>query len=232
MHAGWGGSQLRREDYSSDEQDWFASGSRRLIFERASRGSWRSSGSCPALQVRPEDHPSSHSPVSSQTSSFADPAPLLQHPTSSLTPERETKTGKNTDTHDLNNNNNTNQLPPLDSLAALSLSDPTRSLAYSYPPAPTYPPLTPTLHSSPITILSTPDKGRGVYATADLAPGTLIDISPVLLLSNEEYYGGGKEGEGKGVEGSVLRGYVFTWRGKEGGMALALGMGEFLSCWG
>lgn len=165
--------------------------------------------------------------------SSVDPDSLPQHhPTSSLTTERETKTSKNTNTHSDSNNHDTNDptnsLPPLDSLAALSLSDRAPSLAYSYPPAPTYPPLTPTLHSSPLTILSTPDKGRGVYATADLAPGTLVDISPVLLLSNEEYYGGGKEGEGKGVEGSVLRGYVFTWRGKEGGMALALGMGEYV----
>jgi hypothetical protein len=104
----------------------------------------------------------------------------------------------------------------------------TASIAYSYPPPPVYPPTTPTLHRSPIAILSSPDKGRGVYATADIPAGTLIDISPVLLLTNEEYYGGGKQGEGKGVEGSVLRGYVFTWKGKEGGMALALGMGELL----
>lgn len=101
------------------------------------------------------------------------------------------------------------------------------SLAYSFPAAPpTYPAITPTLHSSPIEILSTEGKGRGVYAKQDLAAGTVVDISPVLLLSNEEYYGGGKEGDGKGVEGSVLRGYVFTWKGKEGGMALALGLGE------
>lgn len=103
-----------------------------------------------------------------------------------------------------------------------------KSLAYAYPPPPPiYPPVTPILHPSPIQILSTPEKGRGVYAKEDIAVGVTVDISPVLLITKEEYYGGGVAGEGKGVEGSVLRGYVFTWKGKEGGMALALGIGLY-----
>lgn len=111
----------------------------------------------------------------------------------------------------VNNNNNSN------------------NISHLYPTAPIYPTETPTLHTSPVKILSTPDKGRGIYASQDLKPGTLIDISPVLLLNDAEYYGGGKEGEGKGVEGSCLRGYVFTWRGKEKGFALALGMGSLFN---
>jgi len=71
-----------------------------------------------------------------------------------------------------------------------------------------------------------------VYATAPIPAGTLVDISPVLLLTEAEYYGRREDGtvcgpgELRGVEGSQLRGYVFTWKGREGGMALALGMGE------
>lgn len=107
----------------------------------------------------------------------------------------------------------------------ISTPMPGPNISHYYPPAPLYPRVTPTLHSSPIQILSTPSQGRGVYSTETIPAGTLIEISPVLLLNDAEYYGGGKEGEGKGVEGSVLRSYVFTWRGVEGGMAVALGLG-------
>ncbi|KAK4051644.1 tRNA-specific adenosine deaminase subunit tad3 [Microbotryomycetes sp. JL201] len=103
-------------------------------------------------------------------------------------------------------------------------------IEYSYPAAPpSYPRLTPTLHSAPVEIKADDTKGRGVYAARDILAGTTIDISPVLLISSKEYYGGGEPGEGKGVEGSVLRGYVFTWKGKEGGMALALGLGSLFN---
>ncbi|KAM0749917.1 hypothetical protein T439DRAFT_42353 [Meredithblackwellia eburnea MCA 4105] len=105
-----------------------------------------------------------------------------------------------------------------------------RSISHDYPPPPTYPEFTPILHQSPIQILSSPSKGRGVYSTTTLPAGTLIDISPVLLLSDSEYYGvGSQPGQGNGVEGSVLRGYVFTWKGREGGMALALGVGSLFN---
>lgn len=105
---------------------------------------------------------------------------------------------------------------------------------------PAYPSITPTLTSAPLTILNVPGKGRGVFATRPIAAGEVIEISPVLCISNEEYYGReqgtkqeeesrGKTGEErKGVDGTVLRGYVFTWKGVEGGMALALGIGETL----
>ncbi|KAI5481377.1 Set and Cytidine deaminase-like domain containing protein [Pseudohyphozyma bogoriensis] len=102
-----------------------------------------------------------------------------------------------------------------------------KRLAYAFPPPPDYPPLTPLAARAPIAILSTPSKGRGVFATESIAAGTVVEISPILLLSKEEYYGGGKEGDLLGVEGSMLRGYVFSWRG--GGMALALGLGSLFN---
>jgi hypothetical protein len=96
---------------------------------------------------------------------------------------------------------------------------------------PPYPSITPSLTSAPLSILTIPGKGRGVFAKRTIPAGEVVEISPVLCISNKEYYGrevGAREDDSgmKGVEASVLRGYVFTWKGKEGGMALALGIGE------
>jgi hypothetical protein len=68
-------------------------------------------------------------------------------------------------------------------------------------------------------------RGRGVYAPRDLKRGTLLDISPVLIIPKEQY-----EAAGGVIDRSVLGGYVFTWNwgskgGKNGDMALALGLG-------
>lgn len=64
-----------------------------------------------------------------------------------------------------------------------------------------------------------------MFATRRIPAGETVELSPVLCISDHEYYGGGNKGDGKGVEGSSLKGYVFTWKGKEGGMAVALGIG-------
>ncbi|KAK4701674.1 tRNA-specific adenosine deaminase 3, partial [Phenoliferia sp. Uapishka_3] len=170
------------------------------------------------------DNPNNNSNNTSQLDSLpqAGPPPLSAH-----IPPRDVH-----DASDASPSSSLNATSPASGASAPQFTrkqKPATSLAYDYPPAPTYPTLTPILHRSPITILSTPEKGRGVFATEDLPMGFLVDISPVLLLSSEEYYGGGKEGEGKGVEGSVLRGYVFTWKGREGGMALALGVGSMFN---
>lgn len=113
-------------------------------------------------------------------------------------------------------------------------------LAYCYPPPPlgdsssgslAYPPATPHLTRAPIEIATRDSSvGRGVFATEDIPAGQVIEISPVLVLSQEEYKGRkeGAEDDGvlKGVEASQLRGYVFTW-GRDGSMAVALGIGAF-----
>lgn len=84
-----------------------------------------------------------------------------------------------------------------------------------------------------LVIRSTPTMGRGVFglssslpfsspfidtrkATRPIPAGTLVDISPVLLFSKEEYEAHGKH--------TVLDHYTFVW--KDGRMALALGLGE------
>lgn len=118
-----------------------------------------------------------------------------------------------------------------------------QELAYSYPPPPAlgsaddetalpYPPSTPHLTRAPIEIATRdPAVGRGVFATCDIPAGEVIEISPVLVLGEEEYTGRRKgernsDGELRGVEASQLRGYVFTW-GRDGSMAVALGIGAF-----
>ncbi|GAA5976025.1 hypothetical protein JCM5350_000289 [Sporobolomyces pararoseus] len=124
-------------------------------------------------------------------------------------------------------------------------------LSYSYPPPPglqdqdstaastsssslPYPPLTPHLTSAPLQILTKdPALGRGVFASQDIPAGQIVEISPVLVLSEKEYRGfdpksENEGGELKGVEASQLRGYVFTW-GKNGDMAVALGLGSLFN---
>ncbi|KAJ8293198.1 tRNA-specific adenosine deaminase subunit tad3 [Rhodotorula toruloides] len=115
-------------------------------------------------------------------------------------------------------------------------------LAYCYPPPPfgdsssgslAYPPATPHLTRAPIEIATRDSSvGRGVFATEDIPAGQVIEISPVLVLSQEEYKGRkeGAEDDGvlKGVEASQLRGYVFTW-GRDGSMAVALGIGSLFN---
>lgn len=61
---------------------------------------------------------------------------------------------------------------------------------------------------------------RGVYTTAEqtLRPGTVVEESPVLVLSKEEWDLGRK---------TVLDHYCFVW-GKTGKMAVALGMGQWI----
>ncbi|GAA5858948.1 hypothetical protein JCM8547_007169 [Rhodosporidiobolus lusitaniae] len=134
----------------------------------------------------------------------------------------------------------------LDEAAALEdaqRSPMTANLAYSYPPPPAtgddtagaipYPEATPHLTRAPVAVLTKdPAVGRGVFATDSIQAGEVVEISPVLVLSEEEYKGRkkGEEDDGtlKGVEASQLRGYVFSW-GRNGSMAVALGLGSLFN---
>ncbi|TFY83788.1 hypothetical protein EWM64_g213 [Hericium alpestre] len=62
-------------------------------------------------------------------------------------------------------------------------------------------------------------KGRGVFATRTITAQTLVEICPVLLFSAEEYELHGKY--------TVLDHYTFKWR--DGRMALALGLGSLFN---
>ncbi|KAI0036493.1 cytidine deaminase-like protein [Vararia minispora EC-137] len=65
----------------------------------------------------------------------------------------------------------------------------------------------------------TEGKGRGVFANCPVPAHALIEVSPVLLLSAEEYEKHGKY--------TVLDHYTFTWR--DGRMAIALGLGSLFN---
>lgn len=88
---------------------------------------------------------------------------------------------------------------------------------------PAYPLSTPHLNVHGLQVLDKKDgKGRGVFASKAMSRGQLLEVSPVLLLSKEEYARPGGVGE------SVLKDYVFSWD-KQGCMAVALGLGEQLA---
>lgn len=59
-------------------------------------------------------------------------------------------------------------------------------------------------------------KGRGVFARRPIRKGEVIERVPVLVMSVEDYE--------KGMDTTILAGYVFAWG--EGQIALALGYGS------
>ncbi|KZF25736.1 protein methyltransferase [Xylona heveae TC161] len=73
--------------------------------------------------------------------------------------------------------------------------------------------------------LDTP-KGRGVFSTVDIARGTVIDISPVLILEPED----------KALESKQLYNYTYNWPYSEGEtgkttmrQAVILGLGSMFN---
>lgn len=63
------------------------------------------------------------------------------------------------------------------------------------------------------------DKGRGVFASRAIPAQTVIETSPVLLFTKDEYETHGKY--------TLLDHYTFNWR--DGRMALALGLGSLFN---
>lgn len=66
-------------------------------------------------------------------------------------------------------------------------------------------------------LLTHPTRGRGVFTPHALPAGTLIEESPVLLLTKQQW----DEGN---MDGTVLGEYGFCW--SNGGMGIGLGIGE------
>lgn len=64
-----------------------------------------------------------------------------------------------------------------------------------------------------------PDRGNGVFATRAIAAGSVIEESPVLVITKKEW----EEGN---MDGCILGSYGFCWRG--GGMGIGLGSGKIL----
>mgnify|MGYP000122490734 FL=1 len=65
-----------------------------------------------------------------------------------------------------------------------------------------------------LTIAPSGKKGRGVFSTADLSAGTVIEISPVIEFSSKDR---------KAIEGSKLHDYIFEWGPSHRKGCLALG---------
>jgi tRNA-specific adenosine deaminase 3 len=64
-----------------------------------------------------------------------------------------------------------------------------------------------------------PERGNGVFATHHIAPGSIIEESPVLIITKEQWE------QGK-MDDCILGEYGFCWRG--GGMGIGLGSGKIL----
>ncbi|UAY51367.1 SET domain-containing protein [Ferruginibacter albus] len=60
----------------------------------------------------------------------------------------------------------------------------------------------------------TAKKGRGVFTKQRIAPGTVIEISPVIVMSKEDK---------AHIEKTVLFNYIFDW-GKKGKCCMAIGL--------
>ncbi|TYJ57619.1 hypothetical protein B9479_001701 [Cryptococcus floricola] len=69
-------------------------------------------------------------------------------------------------------------------------------------------------------LLPHPQRGNGVFTDRAIPAGTVIEESPVLLFSKEEW-------EEKGLDDTVLGSYGFCWSG--GGMGLGLGLASLFN---
>lgn len=65
-----------------------------------------------------------------------------------------------------------------------------------------------------LTIASAGKKGRGVFATEEISRGTIVEISPVVVLSIKDR---------KEIEKTLLTNYIFEWGDSRRKAAVALG---------
>ncbi len=65
-----------------------------------------------------------------------------------------------------------------------------------------------------LSIAPSPERGRGVFATQDIETGTIVEISPVLVLDPEER---------TKVEQTLLFDYIFEWGDDLKSACVALG---------
>ncbi|MFJ7936750.1 SET domain-containing protein [Sporosarcina sp. NPDC096371] len=72
----------------------------------------------------------------------------------------------------------------------------------------------------PICIKDTGKYGRGIYATRDIKAGELIEVSPVLISSKNEW---------KYLKKTVLFDYCYTWDEGNDCTAIALGYGSLFN---
>jgi SET domain-containing protein len=65
-----------------------------------------------------------------------------------------------------------------------------------------------------LIIAASVQKGRGVFASADIVPDTIIEISPVIVMSAEER---------KLLDQTLLHDYIFEWG--DGGQLCCMALG-------
>jgi len=63
-------------------------------------------------------------------------------------------------------------------------------------------------------IAPTSDMGRGVFTSADIAKDTIIEISPVIVMTGEER---------KFLDQTLLHDYIFEWGDRRESCCMALG---------
>ena len=62
-----------------------------------------------------------------------------------------------------------------------------------------------------------PERGNGVFASREIRAGTVIEDSPVLVITRQQW------ADGK-MDDCILGSYAFCWR--QGGLGIGLGSGE------
>ncbi|HXB07860.1 MAG TPA: SET domain-containing protein [Puia sp.] len=63
-------------------------------------------------------------------------------------------------------------------------------------------------------IAPTEDRGRGVFTSEDIAKDTIIEVSPVIVMSGEDR---------KLLDQTLLHDYIFEWGDRREGCCMALG---------
>jgi SET domain-containing protein len=74
-----------------------------------------------------------------------------------------------------------------------------------------------TTHSVPLYILRDDIRGRSVYPAADIPKGSIIEICPVIILSNDDTLN---------IHKTLLHDYYFLWEKEKNTSAIALGYGS------
>ncbi|MDP4104944.1 MAG: SET domain-containing protein [Bacillota bacterium] len=71
---------------------------------------------------------------------------------------------------------------------------------------------------APIYLKDTQKYGRGIYAKRDIKKGEQIEVSPIIMISKEDWQ--------KYLEKTILYSYCFYW---EENLAIALGYGSLFN---
>lgn len=74
------------------------------------------------------------------------------------------------------------------------------------------------VYQSDIYIADTGTKGRGVFTNENFEPGDIIEVCPVILMSNDDY---------NKVQETVLDDYISFWSDETSEYAIFCGYGSF-----